>query len=48
MTGAVRQSGPLVGYVVAYFCLRLFVDPWLTPLITNKDDRWLGAWWLGT
>ncbi|CAL8090219.1 unnamed protein product [Orchesella dallaii] len=47
VTGSVRQAGPLIGWIVAYVCLRIYVSPTLTPLITNKDDRWLGAWWLG-
>lgn len=25
----------------------MFIDPSKTPLIDNKDPRWLGAWWFG-
>lgn len=25
----------------------MFIDPTKTPLIDNKDPRWLGAWWFG-
>lgn len=25
----------------------MFIDPTMTPLIDNKDPRWLGAWWFG-
>lgn len=44
---ALRTIGPAIGFVVGYGCLRLYIAPSLTPTITNKDPRWLGAWWLG-
>ena len=25
----------------------MYIDPSKTPLIDNKDPRWLGAWWFG-
>ncbi|XP_026841496.1 solute carrier organic anion transporter family member 5A1 isoform X1 [Drosophila persimilis] len=42
-----RMLGPAIGYSLASVCLRLYIDPFKEPLITNKDPRWLGAWWLG-
>ncbi|XP_015609207.1 solute carrier organic anion transporter family member 5A1 [Cephus cinctus] len=46
-TFALRTIGPAVGFVLAYACLNLYIDPTLHPVITKKDPRWLGAWWLG-
>lgn len=42
-----RMLGPALGYSLASQCLELYVAPNLTPLITNEDPRWIGAWWLG-
>lgn len=42
-----RMLGPALGYSLASQCLELYVAPYLTPLITNDDPRWIGAWWLG-
>ncbi|XP_017774169.1 PREDICTED: solute carrier organic anion transporter family member 5A1-like [Nicrophorus vespilloides] len=42
-----RMLGPAMGYTLASFCLNLYISPSLTPTITNRDPRWLGAWWLG-
>lgn len=42
-----RLLGPAFGYTMGSYCLRIFIDPSLTPTITIKDPRWLGAWWLG-
>lgn len=39
--------GPACGYTLASYSLKLFVVPSLTPTITNADQRWVGAWWLG-
>lgn len=39
--------GPPIGYSLASFSLKLYIAPTLTPVITNNDPRWLGAWWLG-
>lgn len=40
-----RLLGPAGGYALASLCLKLYISPELTPLIDNKDPRWLGAWW---
>ncbi|KAL5285654.1 hypothetical protein ACFFRR_007384 [Megaselia abdita] len=42
-----RMLGPAMGYALASFCLRIYIAPNLTPTITDKDPRWLGAWWMG-
>lgn len=42
-----KMTGPAVGYSLASLCLRLYIAPDLSPSITDKDPRWLGAWWLG-
>lgn len=39
--------GPAAGYALASVCLRIYISPDLTPVIDNKDPRWLGAWWCG-
>lgn len=44
---SLRMLGPVVGFVLGFVSLRIYIDPWKTPLITNKDPRWLGAWWFG-
>lgn len=46
-TFALRTVGPAVGFLLGYACLSLYIDPKLHPVITQKDPRWLGAWWLG-
>ncbi|RYA67710.1 hypothetical protein DD595_26065, partial [Enterobacter cloacae complex sp. 4DZ3-17B2] len=44
---ALRTVGPAVGFFLSYFCLNLYIDPTLHPVIERHDPRWLGAWWLG-
>lgn len=44
---SLRMLGPILGYYLGFFTLRIYVDPSKTPTITNKDPRWVGAWWLG-
>lgn len=46
-TFALRTVGPAIGFFLGYGCLSLYIDPSLHPVITKKDPRWLGAWWLG-
>lgn len=43
----IRMLGPAIGYGLASVCLKLYINPTLTPTIDNRDPRWLGAWWLG-
>ncbi|GLG95037.1 Solute carrier organic anion transporter family member [Gryllus bimaculatus] len=43
----IRMLGPSTGFVIASYSLAHFVEPSLTPAITNKDPRWIGAWWMG-
>jgi solute carrier organic anion transporter family, member 5A len=42
-----RLLGPALGYTLASLCLKFYISPNLTPIINDKDARWLGAWWLG-
>lgn len=44
---SMRMFGPVLGYYLGFFTLSIYVDPSKTPIITNKDPRWVGAWWLG-
>lgn len=44
---SMRMFGPVVGFLLGFVSLRIYIDPWRTPLINNKDPRWLGAWWFG-
>ena len=44
---ALRTLGPIIGFVLGYVSLKLYIDPFVTPLIDSKDPRWLGAWWFG-
>ncbi|KAF7990327.1 hypothetical protein HCN44_000132 [Aphidius gifuensis] len=47
VTFALRTFGPAVGFILAYFCMKIYIVPDLHPIINEKDPRWLGAWWLG-
>jgi hypothetical protein len=42
-----KLMGPTLGFVMASYALKSYVDPDLTPVITNSDPRWIGAWWMG-
>lgn len=44
---ALRTVGPVFGFLLSWLCLSLYIDPTLHPVITQKDPRWMGAWWLG-
>lgn len=44
---SLRLVGPTFGFLFAAVCLRVFISPSLTPLLSDRDPRWLGAWWLG-
>lgn len=44
---SLRMFGPVIGFFLGYVTLNIYIDPTKTPLITNKDPRWMGAWWLG-
>jgi hypothetical protein len=47
LTSAFRLLGPTFGFLLGAGCLKLFVNPLLTPTIDTKHPRWIGAWWLG-
>lgn len=40
---ALRTLGPVVGFVLGYACLKIYIDPTKTPLIDSMDPRWLGT-----
>lgn len=44
---SLRTFGPVVGFALGYFALKIYIDPFKTPVIDSSDPRWLGAWWLG-
>lgn len=44
---SLRMFGPVIGFILGYYSLNIYIDPSKTPMITKKDSRWLGAWWLG-
>ncbi|XP_062545506.1 solute carrier organic anion transporter family member 74D isoform X2 [Armigeres subalbatus] len=44
---SLRTFGPVVGFALGYFALKIYIDPSKTPVIDSSDPRWLGAWWLG-
>lgn len=44
---SLRMLGPAIGFFVGFASLKIYIDPWKTPTISNKDPRWMGAWWLG-
>ncbi|XP_058446034.1 solute carrier organic anion transporter family member 74D [Malaya genurostris] len=44
---SLRTFGPVVGFALGYFTLKIYIDPTKTPVIDSSDPRWLGAWWLG-
>lgn len=41
-----RLLGPACGYALASIFLKMYIAPDLTPVIGNKDPRWLGAWYV--
>lgn len=43
----IRLLGPAAGYALASFSLKMYIAPELTPVISNEDPRWLGAWYFG-
>lgn len=47
ITIGVRILGPALGFILGSLCTLLYVDLSADPQITQKDPRWVGAWWLG-
>lgn len=43
----IRMLGPTIGFALVSIFLKMYIDPTLTPIIDDKDPRWLGAWWIG-
>lgn len=44
---AVETLGSSAGYMISSYFLKIYVHPNHVPNFTNKDQRWIGAWWLG-
>ncbi|KAG4075324.1 hypothetical protein HA402_003115 [Bradysia odoriphaga] len=42
-----RMCGPLIGFVLSYFIMNVYIDPRYTPTIQRNSPQWLGAYWLG-
>ncbi|TRY69950.1 hypothetical protein TCAL_04473 [Tigriopus californicus] len=47
ITYTFRLLGPTLGFLLASFCLKTFVNPGVDPGYDETDPRWVGAWWLG-
>lgn len=47
VTSIVKMLGNPLAQFIASFSLKRYIMPSATPTITQKDPRWLGAWWLG-
>ncbi|XP_047468876.1 solute carrier organic anion transporter family member 74D-like [Penaeus chinensis] len=47
LVSLLRVLGPVFGFVLGGRCLSLWIDPARKPNISQKDPRWLGAWWIG-
>ncbi|KAF2368549.1 Organic anion transporter polypeptide OATP [Trinorchestia longiramus] len=43
----VRVLGPVMGFFLGSQCLSYWIDPSQSPDISQRDPRWMGAWWLG-
>lgn len=42
-----KMLGPPIGAAIAALFLKMYIAPSLSPVIDNKDPRWMGAWWAG-
>ncbi|XP_046671826.1 solute carrier organic anion transporter family member 74D-like isoform X1 [Homalodisca vitripennis] len=47
ISSTIRLFGSPIGFWVASKAVEFYVDPTLSPPITDKDPRWIGAWWMG-
>ncbi|XP_043234790.1 solute carrier organic anion transporter family member 74D-like isoform X2 [Amphibalanus amphitrite] len=47
ISAGLRVMGPMLGFMLGSFSLSKFVIPSLKPTISQRDPRWIGAWWLG-
>ncbi|KAG8187153.1 hypothetical protein JTE90_020031 [Oedothorax gibbosus] len=44
---ALRLLGPLVGFLMSYFFLKYYENPFVDPGFGPEDPRWIGGWWMG-
>uniref|UniRef100_A0A1B6M0J5 Solute carrier organic anion transporter family member n=2 Tax=Graphocephala atropunctata TaxID=36148 RepID=A0A1B6M0J5_9HEMI len=47
ISSTIRLFGSPIGFWLASKSVEYYVDPSLSPPITDKDPRWIGAWWMG-
>ena len=47
LSSFIKLLAPAIGYSLASMCLKIFIDPSLHPKVSDKDPRWIGAWWIG-
>ena len=47
LSSFIKLLAPAIGYSLASMCLKIFIDPSLHPRVSDKDPRWIGAWWIG-
>ncbi|XP_076057897.1 solute carrier organic anion transporter family member 74D-like [Oratosquilla oratoria] len=47
IAGCLRIFGPICGFATGGFVLRVWIDPFKTPVIGPSHPHWVGAWWMG-
>ncbi|KAF8796526.1 Solute carrier organic anion transporter like protein [Argiope bruennichi] len=47
ITFALRLVGPMIGFLMSYYFLKIYENPFEDPGYGPEDPRWIGAWWLG-
>ncbi|CAL1277915.1 unnamed protein product [Larinioides sclopetarius] len=47
ITFALRLVGPMIGFLMSFYFLKIHEDPFDDPGYGPEDPRWIGAWWLG-
>ncbi|GIX75057.1 solute carrier organic anion transporter family member 3A1 [Caerostris extrusa] len=44
---SLRLLGPMIGFVMSYYFLKIYENPLDNPGYGPEDPRWIGAWWIG-
>ncbi|GBL94501.1 Solute carrier organic anion transporter family member 1B2 [Araneus ventricosus] len=47
ITFALRLVGPMIGFLMSSYFLKIHENPFDDPGYGPEDPRWIGAWWLG-